>query len=568
VGPFRGLDHFDVRDRAVYFGRSAEVAAALETLRSRGLLALVGPSGSGKSSLARAGVLPAVVDGGLGGWPKRWDVATATPGSDPRAAIAQALVPFVERARDRSPDELVDALAGRAQETGFGVLLLVDQLEELATSAAGASRAWTAQLLARIGERPLPGVRAVVTARRDLLDPLLALPDFGRVLVRGSVLIEPMPDAAWADVIEQALAAYGYAFEDEEVVAQVQGELRGAAMPLVQFALAELWRSRDTAKKRITRASVRALGGIAAALERHAEATLSSLAAKDAGAIETVRQVFLTLTTPQGTRITKPLVTVLEAGGPGAAPVVEAFERARLLVRAQDGIRIAHEALLVQWGRLRSWVAEGREDRLLAETLEHDARRWKEDRDATPLWRRRKLAHAVELSRRGSVALSDPARAFVEAAGRAERRGRVAAGAVAAVVLLSTAVAVGSWVRSVRGEEAAARRELALEAASRAEADQRSREIQAKQERIDELLASIASSPKQDEVRDEVRALQAEILAARVPGAAPRPAARPERAAAFPPAEAHPPPGAASIAAPAATASARRKPTIHTDPPF
>src|SRR6185503_15013517 len=95
VGPFRGLGRFEQGDRDVYFGRASEVAAALEMLRSRGVVALVGPSGSGKSSLARAGVLPAVADGALGGWPKRWDTAVVEPGKDPHAAIAAALAPFV-----------------------------------------------------------------------------------------------------------------------------------------------------------------------------------------------------------------------------------------------------------------------------------------------------------------------------------------------------------------------------------------------------------------------------------------------------------------------------------------
>ncbi|MEO7327325.1 MAG: serine/threonine-protein kinase, partial [Minicystis sp.] len=85
IGPFRGLGRFEGIDRDVYFGRAGEVAAAIDLLRAHGVVALVGPSGSGKSSLARAGVLPRVTEGALGGWHKRWDTAIATPGSDARA---------------------------------------------------------------------------------------------------------------------------------------------------------------------------------------------------------------------------------------------------------------------------------------------------------------------------------------------------------------------------------------------------------------------------------------------------------------------------------------------------
>src|SRR6185436_11823596 len=90
-GPFRGLGRFEEEDRDVYFGRSVEIAAGLEMIRARGLVALVGPSGSGKSSLARAGVLPAIVDGELGPWPRSWDAVVVTPGVDPWTAITRAL---------------------------------------------------------------------------------------------------------------------------------------------------------------------------------------------------------------------------------------------------------------------------------------------------------------------------------------------------------------------------------------------------------------------------------------------------------------------------------------------
>ncbi|HEY4117717.1 MAG TPA: protein kinase, partial [Byssovorax sp.] len=301
-GPFRGLGRFEERDRGVYFGRSSEIAAALHVLRERGLAAVVGPSGSGKSSLARAGVAPLVAEGALG-WPAAWDVAIASPGADPRASITLALAPFVSLP-DASIDDAAAAasiaadLAARAQTKSRGLLLLVDQLEELATvaadrgaAAAGRDRApFATELLGRIAEAPLPGLRALVTVRRDMLDPVLALGPFAREVVRGSVLIEPIGDLAWAEVLEQALGAYGYTFEDDSVKADVLEQLAATtdAMPLVQFALSELWRQRDAGAKRVTRAGLERLGGVAGALDRHAEATLAAL---DAPAAEATRAV-------------------------------------------------------------------------------------------------------------------------------------------------------------------------------------------------------------------------------------------------------------------------------------
>ena len=183
VGPFRGLGRFEQGDRDVYFGCAGEVAAAIDMLRARGAIALIGPSGSGKSSLARAGVIPRVVEGALGGWPKRWDTAIASPGADVKGAIAAALStiePAVAGASAMRPEALVDALAARAVATQHGLVLLVDQLEELVTLGGGEGRDWAVDLLSRLGEQALPGARVIATVRRDLLDPLLGLGDLGK----------------------------------------------------------------------------------------------------------------------------------------------------------------------------------------------------------------------------------------------------------------------------------------------------------------------------------------------------------------------------------------------------
>src|SRR5205807_1471001 len=117
--------------------------------------------------LARAGVLPAVAEGALGKWPKAWDTAIASPGMDPMSAIEAALRPFAGDADMQSPEALVAALAERAQTTGRGIVLFVDQLEELVTLSEPESRKSAAQLLTAFGAQVTPGVRCVAAARRD-----------------------------------------------------------------------------------------------------------------------------------------------------------------------------------------------------------------------------------------------------------------------------------------------------------------------------------------------------------------------------------------------------------------
>lgn len=455
-GPFRGLGRFEGDDRDVYFGRTAEVAAALEVLRGRGLLTVVGASGSGKSSFARAGVLPAVADGGLGGWPAQWDVAVTSPGLDGHASLVAALEPFVPGAADLAPDALVEALVIRADDTGRGLVLLVDQLEELATVTREERRGFAVELLVRLGERALPGVRAVVAVRRDLLDAVFAFEGLGAVAARGAMFLSTLSQVAWGDVLEQSLLAYGYRLEDDALRRELLAEIgaTASAMPLVQFALTQLWRERDRSRLFISRASFRAMGGIAGALDRHADATLAALRKSRPDSESTARRLLLALTTPQGTRATRTLAELRAVAGGEAEEVCAAFERERLVVRDGDGVTLAHEALLAQWGRLAAWVAEARDARLLAEELERDARTWSLDPERAPEWRRLRRLEAEELAREGAIEPSDAARAFLATARRRDRAVRVAGALLAGLIGLGSVGGGLAYVRAIEAKNA------------------------------------------------------------------------------------------------------------------
>jgi serine/threonine protein kinase len=516
-GPFRGLGRFEERDQDVYFGRRSEITRALDKLRRHGLVTISGSSGSGKSSLARAGVLPTLADGGLGVWPEHWDTAVTEPGRDPRAAVALALDPFVIGAGAMTPEALVAALGERAKKDDRGVILLVDQLEELATLASEESQSWTADLLVAIAQKGLPGVRALCAARRDLLDPLLAMGGLGEAMGPGLVLIKPITDQVWGDVLDQALSAYGYTFEDDALRSDLLAELEGTAgaMPLVQFALTELWHKRDAGAKKVTRKGLEAIGGIAGALERHAEATLESLARTHPDAESAARTVLIGLTTPQGTRSTRKLADLQREAGPAAEGVIAALERARLIVRSAHGITLAHEALLTQWGRLRAWAAEARQDRLLAEELERDAERWGGDAESVPLWPRRRVALGEELRSRGTQPLSASAVSFLRASRWASHRMRLLGLGSALVVSLSL---LGFGTVYVRAER---RSRLFAEAQNRA--------LQFKQREIDALMQQLeqTNNPAQrQEITQQILDVGGKAKAV---GSAPLPSAPPVR---------------------------------------
>jgi serine/threonine protein kinase len=426
-GPFRGLEAFDERHRDVFFGRATDVASALDLLRGRGLVALVGPSGSGKSSLARAGVLPAIVDGALGSWPQAWRTVTLSPGVHPRAALEHALSSVLEGKRTPDdPEELASMLAASVEATSVGLVVLVDALEELVTLAAPDARAYLAVFLGALSSRPMPGLRAVVTARRDLLDPLLGEPGLGVALTRAVQLVVPLSAPAWTDVVEERLAAYGYSLEGGSVRAELGRELASIAeaMPLVEFGLARLWEQRDEARHVVSRHGLAAIGGLAGALARHAEATLAALVAKSGeDAATAARALLLALTTPHGTRATRTRAELArEVDSSLHDDVLAALERARLVVIDDRRVTLAHEALIARWPRLHAWVQAERRDRELARDVEEAESRWRAQPGADLLLRGRPLRDARALGRSRRSMLSDGARAFVEASRKNELR--------------------------------------------------------------------------------------------------------------------------------------------------
>ena len=509
VGPFRGLSRFEASDRGVYFGRSLEIAQALHVLRVRGLVALLGPSGSGKSSLASAGLLPAIEDGLLNTWPAQWDILSMTPGADPARALLERLEPLVQLPGAPSQMQVLGAMANHAEKKGRGVAILIDQLEELATVSMPSSRDWLANFVALSAEQALPGFKVIVTARRDLLDSLLQFSALGRVLLRNSLLVDPINGVTWADVLDQALAAYGYRCEDGCLRAELVEEIEhtASAMPLVGFALARLWEMRDQQRKIITRQAVRSLAGIAGALAQHAQVTFDELTHGDPTVEVAARRVLLGLTTARGTRTTRSDSDIRALGGPDSSRVVAAFERARLLVRTPNGLTLSHEVLLTNWQLLRSWVAEGQVARTLAEELELDAARFQADPERVPLWSRRRLLHATEILARGDVEISSKASHFLATSRSSARRRRVLAGAALLVVLTVAVGGAASYLLAMKA--ARARTELALsgERASRKLAEQRTHEVQSAQQRIDELLRNMASSPTKTAVEELQRSI-------------------------------------------------------------
>ena len=505
-GPFRGLEAFDERHRDVFFGRATDVASALELLRSRGLVALVGPSGSGKSSLARAGVLPAIVEGALGSWPPRWRAVSLSPDAYPRAALQHALSSVLGgRRMPTDPDALAAMLASSVEATSAGIIILVDALEELVTLAAPDERAYLALFLAALSSRPMPGLRAVVTARRDLLDPLLGEPGLGVALTRSVQLVVPLTAQAWADVVDERLTAYGFSLENAAMRATLGRELASIseAMPLVEFGLARLWDHRDVARHVVSEAGLVAIGGLAGALARHAEATIAELARTSGPqAADASGALLLALTTPHGTRATRTREELAnEVPGPLGEVVLSALERARLIVVEDGRVTLAHEALIARWPRLHTWVQSARRDRELARDVEEAAKRWLAQPGPDLLLRGRPLRDARALGRSRPKLLSASTTAYVAASRKNELRssaGLVGLGSAVLVFALLLGLLYRDAERETRTAKAAADHEkVEVAAITKTLLDARSRPKSQQEKDIEEMLIAKRACERQ-----------------------------------------------------------------------
>jgi hypothetical protein len=390
-----------------------------------------------------------------------------SPDAYPRAALEHALTPLLDGKRvPDDPDELAAMLAASVDATSMGIVILVDALEELVTLTAPGERSYLAMFLAALSSRPMPGLRAVVTARRDLLDPLLGEPGLGVALTRAVQLVVPLTAPAWADVVDERLAVYGYALEDEGMRAELARELSSIseAMPLVEFGLAQLWQHRDTTRHVVSRHGLAAIGGLSGALARHAEATLATLVTSHGpGAAAVAGAVLLALTTPHGTRANKSRAELArEVPDPLRDQVLSALERARLVVIEEGRATIAHEALIARWPRLHAWVQTERRDREIARDIEEAATRWQAQPGPDLLLRGRPLRDARALAASRASMLTDNARTFVSASRKNELRSSAGViGLLLSVFVLAAVLGFAYWIsdRDARAAKLAADQE-------------------------------------------------------------------------------------------------------------
>jgi serine/threonine protein kinase/formylglycine-generating enzyme required for sulfatase activity len=427
--PYPGLRAFEASHRALFFGRSGEVEAILERMRSDPFVLIAGDSGTGKSSLSKAAVLPRAVGGGLEGG-RTWTVSSCTLGRHPLGALATMLgerlgmsPTSIETMLANDPSTVVFEMTRRLG-SAVGLVCFFDQLEELVTNAvpeeARVVEGFIALLL-----RGVPGIKVLATIRADTLSRLAALRSIGDEISHALYILRPLSRDRIGDVIVGPAEASGVQFESPELIDRLVEDTASAngGLPLLQFALHQLWDDRDEKRSTITRAALEAMGGIAGALAKHADAVLEGLAPKQRAI---ARRVFLRLVSADG-RAIRPTNAELALEGDEARAVLDALIAGRLItaLEAEDGstYAIAHEVLLRAWQPLRRWIADDDDARFIRERITRATAEWiRLGRKKEALFSKRQLEETKVVA---AESLGSDERAFIGSSKRTLRRKRL-----------------------------------------------------------------------------------------------------------------------------------------------
>ena len=432
--PFPGLRHFTVDDAAIFFGRTRETTELLTRLKQERFVAVVGASGSGKSSLVAAGVLPRLseIPGG-----QHWQWVRLTPGGlgdDPFVVLAARLEPGLER-HGLSGRAIADRLRAsgdlatlattflQGQPAAAELLLFIDQFEELYTLTKPEYQRRFMAMLARATQSPR--VRMVLTLRADFYHRCVEDARLAALLRSGSFPLAAPDMPALLEMITGPATVAGLTFEDGLVsrILRDTGSEPGS-LALLAFALAELYEMCQPNKK-LTHAAYDSFDGVKGAIAKRAETAYGELEEVAQQALGEVFKELVEVDPERGIPTRKRAPLTRFDGKTAARQLIDRFDQARLLVCddpdvGEACVEVAHEALLTHWSRLQDWITARFDDLRLLRQVRLEAAEWeRRGRIAANLWRHERLQPVYEMIERLQPGVYRPRAGIYPAGSRA-----------------------------------------------------------------------------------------------------------------------------------------------------
>lgn len=564
--PFKGLEAFQQTDAAFFFGREELIAKSLRRLKDESrarFIAVVGASGSGKSSLVRAGVIPKVRDGALPG-SETWPVVIFTPGAQPLEALITRLLPLwssldpdktqgewtpatLYTALQKQPESIIELTESILEPSAptHRLLLVVDQFEEVFTQAGETEREIFLQILHHAVTAPGGRALVIVTMRADFFGQLSRYPALAELFEQENMIIATeMTSENLLRCIVGPAEAVGLQYDpglSERILEEVRRQ--PGSLPLLQYALKELYEKRDG--RRLTSAAYEQIGGVRRALARHAETIYTGLNITQQAIFQRVMLRLVEVgASGEATRRRVSRADLTFKGLPNEAvqEVIDLLTAAesRLLIASREiksnvdeqtqplvWVEVSHEALIREWERLKGWIADNaeslrfgsqllkaasdwrqgnsHEDYLLTGSRLLQAEIWIETADATDLQRHFVAASIEQRKRLESLQIEQQAREL-QLQRQAARRLRYFVAVLVVSLLGAVALTLLAVESSARADEAARRERASADIANRNAAEAQSLALAASAERalsdenVDLALALAVQSVQIDNV--------------------------------------------------------------------
>jgi WD40 repeat protein/DNA-binding winged helix-turn-helix (wHTH) protein len=473
--PWVGLESFDEKHAEIFYGREDETEILATRLRESKFIALVGASGTGKSSLARAGLVPAIRNITADG--QRWDVKVFRPSNSPFNRLASVLMEasaepasnkeiedLAERLRE-SPTSLITHIRSAHAGTASPVLLLIDQFEEVFTSSNGPveENSFIANIVSLVSS-PDPNILVVLTLRTDFLARLeKEYPELWHFVSEHLYWVRELSIENLRRAIEEPVQRVGLELDDG-LVGEILKDLEGssAALPLLSHTMAELFMRRQG--RRLTFRAYQEVGRVQGAISHHANAVFERLSTAEQ---PIARRLLIMLTgvgpKPENdVRRRLPFEDLMSGAGESleVSRVVRELTYERLLTTStskepsgsDDGawhtwVEISHEALIQNWPRLAVWLNQKRHSLHVFNRLDSAAREWGESKESGLLYRGHTLESALEEREGYWEFTSDVHKEFLRLSEKAERRRKITKGILIVAGLTLCFGVIAFWFR-------------------------------------------------------------------------------------------------------------------------